>query len=685
MITETASPSPWVESCRELLDRGRIPVAREQIEQRLFEDPADVEALVLQGVLLAVTGQPGPAETTLRRVLDRSRQDPLRLERLGHVFADLEREDLVAEVARELRDLCPRSSISAYFEGRASEITGNLEAARTCWKRALEKDPTGSLPRRALARALEQAGRYQEALEHAERLAEQSPSEGDVLALRGRLLLQVGRFEEAELELTAAQRAGTTDLEAPIARAIRLGGDPQRALDVLSMPRLAPTPEVAVERVFCLDGLGRREEAAAMASASLLQMPDHPELQWLAHRLAREDSLDDAPPAVLGGFMGRVRFPSRSKRPRVACLPFSSLGQDAVNVAFARGIASVITRSLAEHCDSRFVPFYKDRAGKEAFAFDFSPGYSDLIKWGKATGARWLIAGESYLLEEAALRLRVYDLETGEEQRCPEVRFPRQQLVPAIDTVLRHLGQALECLETLEGAELHLPFPASVSTESLLHYFLAAPPPIHSVARCRSLLAAVLAGEGFEWAEQELRSEIQALEGTEDADRALDVLAAFASARPSDVALQRQLAERALQKGNPALALTAFERWRAADPGAELPAFTLAQILHAEGRLDEAIEAYREATSQSDRAAEACGELAGLLARRDRSDEAIAQWRKALELDPGLTRYRIRLTEALLDRGKLEEAEAEITLLESLDPPPQGVGSLRRRIRGARG
>ncbi len=681
MVTDIAVPNRWSDSCRQLLELGRLDAARELIGTHLDADPQDVEAAGLLGLWMAMAGRPADAEAHWRNLIETCSAAPLQLERLGHFLAELGREDLVAEIVRWLRETSPDSAIAEYFEGRSAQILGQATEATERWREALLRDPTCQLARLALTQQLEQLGAFDEALEHCEILIAQAGESPERLSHKGRLLLELGNAAQATPVLEKARAAGHSDLEPWLARSLRLQGDCEAALELLSKPHLTGSAAVAQERALALEALGRFDEAHRTAAEALVTTPDQPDLQWLSHRLARSEAPDQAtPPAVLGGFMGRVHFQRRRERLRVACLPFSSLGQDRVNLALARGIAPVLARSLSSFCEAQAIPFYKDRAGAEPFNFDFLPGHPDLSKWGKAAGAQVLVSGESYLFDECVFRVRVTHLEKDREVTCREIRGPRAALVELVEAAYQACVAALEKLGLQPESESPAPFEIHVPPPAFLHYVLAAPPPAHSLKRCRALLAATEFSERFPWAERELLDEIAHLESEGRRELGLQILATFAAARPADTPIQRSLAEKALTAGNPSLALTAYERCRAADPDAAVPAFTVAQMLHAEGRLDEAIEAYREATRSGDQVAAAHGELAGLLARRERFDDALIHWRQAVKIDPSLVRYRLRIAELSLQRGDPESAREQIRELETCQPPPPGLEALRRRL-----
>src|SRR5262249_22072973 len=81
--------------------------------------------------------------------------------------------------------------------------------------------------------------------------------------------------------------------------------------------------------------------------------------------------------------------------------------------------------------------------------------------------------------------------------------------------------------------------------------------------------------------------------------------------------------------------------------------------LYDQGKLDEAVAAYRKAVELDPKRALAHKNLGAALARQGKRDEAVAEYRKAIELDPKYAHAHNDLGAALAGQGKLDEAVAE--------------------------
>ncbi|MCL4202553.1 MAG: TIGR03032 family protein [Pirellulaceae bacterium] len=95
-----------------------------------------------------------------------------------------------------------------------------------------------------------------------------------------------------------------------------------------------------------------------------------------------------------------------------------------------------------------------------------------------------------------------------------------------------------------------------------------------------------------------------------------------------------------------------------------------AQRLHQQGRLHEALQAYRQALEiDPNRAAVHCN-LGNLWQELDDQHQAIGSYRQALELDPELVPARQNLGYLLFNHGRTEEAVAVYEALLERDPSP---------------
>jgi len=96
--------------------------------------------------------------------------------------------------------------------------------------------------------------------------------------------------------------------------------------------------------------------------------------------------------------------------------------------------------------------------------------------------------------------------------------------------------------------------------------------------------------------------------------------------------------------------------------------FDRASALSAQGRYQEAVDAWQAALAMNPGDARALNNLGFALAREGRLDEAIAEWRKALEADGDCPEVRRNLGRALVEKGLLADALVQWRNLVETNP-----------------
>jgi tetratricopeptide (TPR) repeat protein len=131
-------------------------------------------------------------------------------------------------------------------------------------------------------------------------------------------------------------------------------------------------------------------------------------------------------------------------------------------------------------------------------------------------------------------------------------------------------------------------------------------------------------------------------------------------------ALHDDVAMLYLQLGEPAIAVSHL-RASATDDSAPRH-FNLGVALAMQGRIDEAIEEYRDTIRIAPDFAAAHDNLANVLSSRDHVDEALAHYREALRLQPTNARAHNNLGNLLMRSGRLDDASSELREAMRLDP-----------------
>ena len=133
---------------------------------------------------------------------------------------------------------------------------------------------------------------------------------------------------------------------------------------------------------------------------------------------------------------------------------------------------------------------------------------------------------------------------------------------------------------------------------------------------------------------------------------------------PDDFFLHRKFAELLETAGDPAGALTEWQRVRELLPHHPIAYFQLGRLLAREGKGGQAREYLEQAVQLRPDFVEALDELGRVLARQGRNHESIARYRQALELQPEDSIIHFHLADALAADGK--RAEALVGLREAI-------------------
>jgi tetratricopeptide (TPR) repeat protein len=138
------------------------------------------------------------------------------------------------------------------------------------------------------------------------------------------------------------------------------------------------------------------------------------------------------------------------------------------------------------------------------------------------------------------------------------------------------------------------------------------------------------------------------------------------------VTLSLALATVAGIAGAPALAQVSIAPQKDPETRAD-EAFAKGVLLHQDGDVIGAIDAYEQALKLQPWRLDARSNLGAALVKLGRFDEAVAEYRKALETDPGQEAIRFNLALALYKSGQLDEAAAEFQQVLDRDPGQQSA------------
>jgi predicted TPR repeat methyltransferase len=123
----------------------------------------------------------------------------------------------------------------------------------------------------------------------------------------------------------------------------------------------------------------------------------------------------------------------------------------------------------------------------------------------------------------------------------------------------------------------------------------------------------------------------------------------------------------------------------AANRGGALTRYALGRGLLAIGRIDEALEALREATTLAPSSTDIAIAMGDALAVNGALPTAIAEYQRALRIDPSATQAHLKLAALWLDAGEPDRAEAELTAAEENGAETDLIATTRAAIAEHRG
>lgn len=254
--------------------------AEEMFRQALAVSPRHIAALSDFAVLLMSQGRNDEAARHLRRVLELRPDDPLAQRHLDQLQAEPPATEggggSEIDRLRSAAEIDPQDPDAWARLGDALLLERSFRAAEEPFRRAVELDPTNAATRIALASALWEDNRPDEALLHAQEATALRPADPAPHRLLGGILLWRGEYMGAAESLERSMSLTEPDAEQllELARAWEgaAGAEPGRAGELLQRAEaayrrataLAPEHSEAVYGLAqVLRQLGRAEEAGA--------------------------------------------------------------------------------------------------------------------------------------------------------------------------------------------------------------------------------------------------------------------------------------------------------------------------------------------------------------------------------------------------------------------------------------
>ncbi len=245
------SAAAWALLGRARVLARRYVTAEPALERAVALAPEDLRSRLYLAAAYWENGRLDEAEGAFRAALERSGGGFVPLYQLGRLLLWRGAAAEAAQVLARAAAIEPGAADVALDLARALERSGDLEAARGAFWRAVELAPSDALARYGLARLLARLGERQTAAREMEVYrklyeADQERVRREGLAQAGldlgRELLRTGRPREAVAHLTALP--ASADALAVLALAHRAAGDRAAALDAIERAvGLAPARE----------------------------------------------------------------------------------------------------------------------------------------------------------------------------------------------------------------------------------------------------------------------------------------------------------------------------------------------------------------------------------------------------------------------------------------------------------
>lgn len=217
-----------------LMALGRVPDAERAFRRALELHPDRAGALFGLARLEFARGRPEAGLDLVERGCRSHPDDPRGPHMLGRMYLE---QGLLAGAVRALEQaasLAPDDPDVRADLGLALQSAGDDEAARACYRAALERRPGHDAALRGLARLAELAGDPGEAVPLLAPVVADHTAGAELTAVYGRLLAQTGRRDEA-IDLLERRLGGTVDRTGRMALLFQLG----QMLDAAGQPEPA--------------------------------------------------------------------------------------------------------------------------------------------------------------------------------------------------------------------------------------------------------------------------------------------------------------------------------------------------------------------------------------------------------------------------------------------------------------
>ncbi|MEQ9563787.1 MAG: PEP-CTERM system TPR-repeat protein PrsT [Woeseiaceae bacterium] len=298
--------------------RGHYDEAAALVQPLVNASPDSIQYRSLLGAIQLARGNVGQAEQQFLRVLAVSPRDPAAAKLLAETRLRQQRPDAALDALRAVQDTAAEDPQIGFLSGIATMLSGNPEQGLLYLEQAAALDPTNELLKLQIARAYLATGR------DAEATSLLTGSFGDdARAIEAKLLrlFAESRQGDAGSAASVAEELLADYPDEPrvlIAVAVHYqhNGDNRRAHELLERAAELDTDD-ATARLFVAASLlqeGRQGDAESLLRDTILQHPDNPQaIAGLAQLLASRGDFDEA-----AELFGRAAEHTTSVIPRLA-------------------------------------------------------------------------------------------------------------------------------------------------------------------------------------------------------------------------------------------------------------------------------------------------------------------------------------------------------------------------------
>ena len=245
---------------------NREPAVAEEVLRRAADaHPTDTAARLDLANLLNQVGKPDQARPVAETLVRREPGNAAFLETAFRTEVGTKDLAAAAKTATALQGAVPDKPLGYYFAGVASEEAGNVDAAASDYRKALEIAPEAREPLEALVRLYSREGKTGTALELLRTVAASQPHNPLPNTLAGELMLAQKKLPEAVSAFQAASAAAPQWLPPyrGLAQARLAQDDIDGAVKALRLAesKVHPADAAATDLAALLQRLSRRDEA----------------------------------------------------------------------------------------------------------------------------------------------------------------------------------------------------------------------------------------------------------------------------------------------------------------------------------------------------------------------------------------------------------------------------------------